>query len=315
MDDTENRPERAKGQAMNKKYILPSILLLIILISPAAAGNFTNMDTFYAGYVQDTYLEEGKNNIHFDLSGDGYAITNIQISVLNRPSQSDFTLTMLDGSTHVGSILYTNLTAISCDITLLLDGNEKYWTYYAPGGIDILNHYLETYAKNADTGEYGIILMEQWVSFTNIENYVFSPDIYIASHPIVAFDITSDSKLNVIINYANTEDVKKAIADADDNSPFGYAVRLYEFAADVIGVLYLIMRVFVTLIINHFFELVGFYMIITTAYCAGTSRDLITFGKKWLRYQRSMLEFTLDTISTIFDIFYKGIQALVKWWS
>ena len=69
-----------------------------------------------------------------------------------------------------------NLSLMSCDITLDLDSYSKHWTYYSPGGIDLLNTYIGTYATNADTGELGILLAEEWISYTDINNYVFSPD-------------------------------------------------------------------------------------------------------------------------------------------
>ncbi len=286
-----------------------------ILICSVSAGNFTNADTVNTGYVADTYTELGKN-IHYDLSEDAYAVTQLQITVYNRPSTTDFTLYMLDSSTHTGSIIYSNLTAISCDITLILDGNTKYWRYYAPGGVDVLNTYLGTYATNTDTGELGILLAEEWLSLTGIDNYVFSPDSQVANYPISAIDITASGEVNAIITYANIDTVQKNIKNEDD-SILAYASKLYDFVITTITLLYEIMSVFVAIFVKHYFEIFVLYECVVIAYTADQyrNRDIIAWFKKFMKYQIAFVYFIFDFINIVLEIFSKIVQTLIKWWS
>jgi len=284
------------------------LLLALVVVTPTAAGNFTNADTVNAGYVSDIYSESG-TSIHYDLSADGYAVTLLQITVYHRPSTTDFTLYMLDGSTHAGSITYSNLTYLSCDITLTLDGNSEHWTYYAPGGVDVLNTYLGTYATNSDTGELGILLAEEWITFTNIDNYVFSPDSQIATYPISAVDISASDEVKATITYAYIDTVQKNINNTD-LSLWEWVGQLFSFVGNIGVILFSLIAAFKFIVIDHWFALIVLYESVTMAYAASQSRDIFSFCRKVFRYNKALFEVVIGFINIIIDIFHKLIDAL-----
>jgi len=290
-----------------KAYLI-FLLLVLVLITPAAAGNFTNADTVNTGYVSDIYSESG-TSIHYDLSSDGFAVTQLQITVYHRPSTTDFTLYMLDGSTHFGSIAYTNLTYISCDISLTLDGNEKYWKYYAPGGVDVLNTYIGTYATNSDTGELGILLAEEWISLTGIDNYVFSPDPQVATYPISSIDISASQEVKATITYAYIDTVQKNIKN-ENTSLWDWIGQLFGFVGNVGEILFSVIAAFKFIVIDHWFALVVLYESVTMAYAASQSRDIFSFVRKFFRYNKALFEVILGFITIIIDIFHKLIDVL-----
>ena len=291
-----------------KACLIVLVLLALVLITPAAAGNFTNADTVNTGYVSDIYSESG-TSIHYDLSADGYAVTQLQITVYHRPSTTDFTLYMLNGGTHAGSITYSNLTYLSCDITLTLDGNNKYWTYYAPGGVDVLNTYLGTYATNSDTGELGILLAEEWISLTGIDNYVFSPDPQVATYPISAIDISASEEVKATITYAKIDTVQKNIKN-DDLSIWEWIGQLFSFVSSIGEILFSVIAAFKFIVIDHWFALIVLYESVTAAYAASQSRDIFSFVRKFFRYNKALFEVILGLINVIINIFHKLIDAL-----
>jgi hypothetical protein len=297
-----------------KACLIVLVLLALVLITPAAAGNFTNADTVNTGYVSDIYSESG-TSIHYDLSADGYAVTQLQITVYHRPSKTDFTLYMLDGSTHAGSITYSNLTTLTCDITLILDGNNKHWTYFAPGfdripgGVDLLNTYIGTYATNSDTGELGILLAEEWISLTNIDNYVFSPDSQVSTFPISAIDISASQEVKATITYAYIDTVQKNIKN-ENKSLWEWIGQLFGFVGNVGEILFSVIAAFKFIVIDHWFALVVLYESVTMAYAASQSRDIFSFVRKFFRYNKALFEVILGFITIIIDIFHKLIDVL-----
>lgn len=300
----------------NLKYLV-FLFYCFLLIGSVSAGNFTSA-TYNAGSTYQ-YTNTG-DEVHFDLSEDGFAVINIDFRIYNRPSTTDFTLTMLDGSTHTGSIVYSNNTFSSGATTLTLDGSSKYWTYSTIFWTDYQNLYVNTYAKNTDTGDLGILLAEKGFlsSLTNIDHYVFSPDNIITESPISKVDITSTgSDLYTFIRYQPIEEVKTKIITETDPSVLGYATQLYDFVIKTITLLYDIMSVFVTIIVTHYFELFVLYECVVIAYTADQyrNRDIISWLKKFMKYQIAFVYFIFDFINIVLEIFSKIVQTLIKWWS
>lgn len=300
----------------NLKYLV-FLFYCFLLIGSVSAGNFTSA-TYNAGATYQ-YTNTG-DEVHFDLSEDGFAVINIDFRIYNRPSTTDFTLTMLDGSTHTGSIVYSNNTFSSGATTLTLDGSSKYWTYSTIFWTDYQNLYVNTYAKNTDTGDLGILLAEKGFlsSLTNIDHYVFSPDNIITESPISKVDITSTgSDLYTFIRYQPIEEVKTKIITETDPSVLGYATQLYDFVIKTITLLYEIMSVFVTIIVGHYFELFVLYECVVIAYTADQyrNRDIISWFKKFMKYQIAFVYFIFDFINIVLEIFSKIVQTLIKWWS
>lgn len=310
---------RKDKQAVAGMFIHPCkaypfiIFLLILLLIPSAvsAGNFTNTDAIMSGLISDTYLAEG-TDIHYDLSDQGYAVTAIQLSIYHRPSETEFTLNMLDGSTHQGSITYSNLSLMSCDITLDLDSYSKHWTYYSPGGIDLLNTYIGTYATNADTGELGILLAEEWISYTDINNYVFSPDPQISVYPIKSVDISASERVSALITYAEIGTVQTSIT-TDNKSIFEWFGKLFDFVSSVSDIIFSTMAVFKFIVIDHWFSLIVLYESVTMAYAASQSRDIFSFSRKVFRYNKALFEAIIGFIAIIIQIFHRLIDALKFW--
>jgi hypothetical protein len=294
------------------------ILSCLLIIGSASAGNFTS-STYNDGSTYE-YTNTG-NEVHFDLSDDGFAIINFEFTVYNRPSTTDFTLTMLDGSTHVGSIVYSNNTFSSGATTLTLDGSSKYWSYGTIFWTDINNLYISTYAKNTDTGDLGILLAEKrhiFSSLTNKYHYVFSPENIITEYPISKVDINSTgSDLYTFIRYQHIEKVKTKITTETDTSILGYATQLYNFVLSTITLVYEIMSVFVTIIMGHYFQIFVLYECVVIAYTCNQyrNRDIVSWFKKFIKYQLAFIYFIFDFINIILEIFSKVVDTLIKWWS
>lgn len=312
-DSSRKDKQAAAGVLGHPCKAYPSIIFVLILLfipSAVSAGNFTNTDTI-SGFETQTYREVG-SNINWDLSAQGYAITSIQLSIYDIPSDTNFILYMLDGSTHQGKITYSNRSLISCDITLDLDGNSKFWTYYSPGAIDLLSTYIGTYAKNADTGEFGILLAEKWITFTNIENYVFSPDPQIAAYPISSIEIIGTGKVSAVITYAEIGTVQKSIT-TDDFSIFDWAGQLFSFVGSISAIIFSLIAAFKFIVIDHWFSLIVLYESVTMAYAASQSRDIFSFCRKFFRYNKALFEVIIGFIAIIIQIFHRLIDALKFW--
>lgn len=294
-----------------KNYLF-ILLLLSLMLCPAvmAGGNFTNADTWLEGQENQIAQFNSQTDVYFDLTDQNQAITLITLDDIV-PGRIDFILTMGSGEQHTGYIEYSrDLVTASYDIGL--DGNTKEWS-----ALDnfLTKAYISTYATNQDTQTDGILLYESWFSnLANLENYVFSPDPYISYFPITKLEIHSENPIKTTVSYASTVYVQQNIAEGTGSLIFfDWIWQMINFVGKVFGIIPALLSVFYFLFVTHFFDIIVLYEIVIMAYTAHNSRDMISFMRKFVRYNVNFLNFWIGFVDKIIEIFFKIIQALKFW--
>lgn len=295
-----------------KKTNLCFLLILCVLILPsaAAAGNFTNADTWLDGTQNEIAQYNSQPYILFDLSDTSQAVTLITLDSIT-PGHIDFTLTMWSGDLHVGYIDYSR-DLITASYEIDLDGNTKSWS-----ALDnfLSKAYISTYATNQDTDTDGILLYESWLTnLAELENYVFAPDPNISTFPIQKVEIISENPISVTISYAETQYVSKNIAEGVGSLNYlSYVAQLQEFLWNIFGVLPTFLQSFYYLFITHFFEIIVLYELVILAYAASTSANLIVWVKRVVDYNIKFITFWLDFTGKIITMLYHVISAIIPW--
>lgn len=297
-----------------KCFCIAFLLIISILCIPATAGNFTNADTWFGlgvlDEIQQTASFSHQESVNFDLTGQNMAVTLITMDGLT-PGRVDFTLTMGDGSTHVGYIDYQrDLVVATFDIGL--DGNTDTWD-----GLDnfLQKAYISTYATDQDTMQDGILLYESWLTNLNdLDHFVFSPDPYIRYYPIIQVEIESENPISTTISYASTAYVQENIAEGTGSGSWlSYLGQLIEFLSNIFQIIPTILYIFYYLFVTHFFELIVLYEVIILAYTAAHSKDPFSFAKKFVKYNIAFFAFWIAVVESFVNIFASIIGALKFW--
>lgn len=292
------------------KKIIFTVFFILLLVSIATAGNYSTLTGYNLG-EQKTF--EDITYLSFDASEYDSAVTEITIYYINPNSRVDFVFTQWDNTDHSGYINYTK-DALSGTYEIDIDGYSKTWTGaelpIALGG----KQYFSTYGRDLDTNEKGLILSEVWIGdiFTFSPNAVFSPVSNIEQYPIKEIYFASTDQISIIIRYQELDTAIDYITEGADNSNFlTWIANLVSFIGEVIGIIWIFVDIFKFIFIDHFLEIITLYITITSAYCAGTSRDLMSFLKKWVGFQKKLIEALIGFIMAIINIFYMIINALI----
>lgn len=300
---------------INKSFIL--IFLLLLIVVPAAAvdsGNYTSLSVYNANTGSISFEDVSVVSYNSISDTEADAITELTFSGV-RPGTYDLTLTQANGYEHSGQIIYetSGILGSSGNWTLTLDGYSHSWS-----GINVEplgKIFLGTYAQNIDTNEKGLIIVDGWIgntilgTVTGQYNCVFAPESTIDTYPIIQVDVSGTDNFNLLISYGDYESVTEEIAN-NDLSFWDYIGNLFSFVGDIAGILFAIMAAFKFIIIDHFFQIIVFYEVLVMAYAAGKSRDIFSFGKKVIRYNKALFEAILGFIKVIVGIFHYLIDSL-----
>ena len=300
---------------INKSFII--IFLLLLIVVPAAAvdsGNYTSLSVYNANTDSISFDDVSVVSYNSMSETEAEAITELTFSGV-RPGTYDLTLTQANGNEHSGQIIYetSGILGSSGNWTLTLDGYSHSWS-----GINVEplgKIFLGTYAQNIDTNEKGLIIVDGWIgntilgTVTGQYNCVFAPESTIDTYPIIQVDVSGTDNFNLLISYGDYESVTQEIKN-NDLSFWDYIGNLFSFVGDIAGILFAIMAAFKFIIIDHFFQIIVFYEVLVMAYSAGKSRDIFSFGKKVIRYNKALFEAILGFIKVIVGIFHYLIDSL-----
>jgi len=295
-----------------KKFLFFSLLTLIFLFAPASAGNYSSLG---AGYLAgDVTTFEDVTNIDFDLSGEGSVFSQVEIFKINQPGVIEFTLTQGNGEVHSGLINYSvdeGFISNTCYFTLELNSDSKTWS-----GMDVTPEkvFLTSYARDEDTQITGLLLSEvSLINFILMDGKcVFTEVPDITEYPLVKLSLTSTAPISVGITYEDTKTVQGAM-DNENINVLSWIGRLLEFAGSALDIVFSLIYVFKLIFIDHFLSVIVLYESVIVAYTASNSKDLISFLKKFIKYNRSLIDAIVGFIESVISIFSKIIQSLKFW--
>ncbi|EHQ35375.1 hypothetical protein [Methanoplanus limicola] len=299
-----------------KKILLPFLLLVLALfIIPASAGNYSTLGADYLN--TDVTIFDSVTSVNYDVSGGSgddlgsLAITKIEIYGLSSAKIVNFTLTQWNGVEHTGQINYTayKLGDVGYSYySLELDGESKAWE-----GLDVTPEkvFLTSYVKEEDTQKKGLLISE--VSFINYilrdDKCVFSEASDIDRYPLKKITLASTSPVNVGITYADTEVVLDSM-DNENIDVLAWIGNILSFAGSVGTIIFGLIYVFKLLFVDHLLSIIVLYESVCMAYSASQSRDIISFLRKFIRYNRALVEALIGFISVVISIFHKIIDAI-----
>lgn len=295
------------------------LLLSLLIIAPAAAevtlGNYTTIDVYQQqkGSIQFENVYDAAFNSISDTNVD--AISNIEFYNIH-PGTYDFTLTQANGNTHTGQIFYntSGILGTTAEWTLTLDGESHSWDTVV--NVDIVGKvFIATYAMNMDTSQKGLLLMDAWGGQTVIGyitgnyNCVFVDENSIVEYPITQVDVTGTDPFYLQVSYGNYDDISGELQKEPTNI-WTWINNILGFVGSVGDIIFAITYAFKFIIVDHFFQIIVFYEVLVMAYSAGTSRDIFSFGKKMMRYNKALFEAILGLIKIVMEIFHRLIDAL-----
>jgi hypothetical protein len=297
------------------RFVLSAFLLLLLFQGAGAAtyGNYTSLNVW--GTTSDNIVFSDLTTVSFNslTDADSSAISEITLSGIF-PGTYDLTLTQSNGVVHTGQIIsnWSGLLDTSGTWTLTLDGNTITWSDFNVNQLGG-SAYIATYAEDTTTKEKGLILTDAWIgnTLTGYGHTVFSPSDYIEQFPITNFEMSGTHTFTATIGYGDYSDVTKEISD-EDFSFWTWLGYLEDFVVNAWNAVYSIAYVFKLLLIDHFFEIVVLYEVVISAYAASHSRDLITFLKKFVRYQRKLIEVIIGFIEKVVHIIYMIINSIIS---
>ncbi|WOF15994.1 hypothetical protein F1737_04390 [Methanoplanus sp. FWC-SCC4] len=292
---------------MKKYYLLLSLLLALAIFQPAAAGNYTSLEVWSVN--GETISFSDINTIEFDAAEKHSAIAEVTLSGI-QPGTIDLKFHQLNGNVIPGQILYTRSGVLDStgEYTLALGNESKSWS----GLENYLDKiFLAAYVKDLDSNEIGLLITDVWIGNTvsGYANSVFSSVPDLGNFPVTKIEITSSDKIRVDIKYAEFGEVQKEIKDEDFNV-LSWMGRLFEFVANAGGILFQIIAIFKFLFIDHFLSIIVLYESVCMAYAAANSRDIFSFCKKLIRYNKALFEAIIGFINVIISIFHKIIDAI-----
>jgi hypothetical protein len=289
-----------------KKILL--LLVLAIFIIPVSAGNYSSLG---AGYLAgDVTTFEDVTNVEFDLSGEGTVFTQVEIYKINQPGLIEFELTQGNGATHTGLVNYSVEAGIinTCYFTLELDSDSKSWS-----GMDVTPEkvFLTSYARDEDTQQTGLLISEvSLINFILMDGKcVFSEVSDIEDYPLVKLTLTSTNPISVGVTYAETGTVQDAM-DNENIDVLAWIGNILSFAGSAGTIIFGLIYVFKLLFVDHLLSIIVLYESVCMAYSASQSRDIISFLRKFVRYNRALVEALIGFISVVISIFHKIIDAL-----
>jgi len=290
------------------KKILLFLLVLTLIIIPASAGNYTMLNVWSVD--GETISFNDVNSISFDAAEQNSAIAEITISGI-QPATVDITLTQGNGAVHTGKIIYSKSGVLGTtgEFTLQLNNESKSWS-----GLDVTLEkiYITAYVRDQDLNQDGLMITDGWIGSTlgGYTNSVFSAIPDIGDFPITKVSIScADDKINAVIKYAEIADVKEEIKD-EDFSILSWLGTLFSFVTSAGEIVFSLIYVFKLLFVDHLLSIIVLYESVCMAYAAHQSRDIISFLRKFVRYNRALVEALIGFISVIISIFHRIIDAI-----
>jgi hypothetical protein len=297
-------------------FILLAFLIVAGMIVSPVCAYYSQMEILVSDDVANI------TQSHFnDVTSMAFENPSLAIYGINIKQRIDTTtsITMIYGNDSVvtGSTIYTLVFPLYSNRTVELNGESEsqYFTDYFQFG---QQEFVVSYASNISDSDGSLIsngFMIHNPAYIGQNIRAYFPVSGFSTNLIKAVTITSDKNIDVVVLAAPADIVLK-YSNSTDIPVLGVAQDWINFTisigAQALGFVLILFGVIRFFFIDNLLLTIALYLGVSLAYSAVSSRNIFQFYKKFIRFQRSMLDFMIQLWNYLIQIVssFRGIFRL-----
>lgn len=288
---------------MRATLLIVGIFLFILLSHPVSAIALNNL-----GNMESQTLEVTGSDLYVDVSecGSGDAILDIYVYDVSPGSTVSLTLSRPNGDAWTGSYGHV-ISGLTGSETYSLGSSSFSREYLCI--IPSASMFWIGYASDPDNDTRGIALADLR-AYSSPSDACYVPVSYISSLPITGIRLSTDtgSEIRVVVHYASLSAVQSHILGP--MSWLDYLNFILSFVGQVWEIFLFCVSLFKFIFVDNFFAVLTLYESVILAYSAHSSRNIVIFVRRVVRYNVSFFTILLQFIFGVANFIYSIIRSI-----